>query len=292
LIVQHLPPVTVDEPLLPWLVRILQPMSRTKVKEWLRDGRIHVNGTSTTQHDYLLSPGDRVSVGEPTRSLFASELERAGITIVHEDDAIVVIDKPAGLLTVATEAEKADTAFACMLAYSERLVKPRPFVVHRLDRDTSGLLLFARSPTARERLQATWDTVTKTYLAVTASVPRPPSGTVDNYLLEGRDLRVRSTRSDTLGAKRAISRYRVLSELGGYALVEVVIETGRKHQIRVHLAGLGCPIIGDRTYGSTHDPVGRLGLHAHQLAFNHPITGNRITLESSLPATLRRVMGL
>src|SRR5262249_11724068 len=137
----------------------------------------------------------------------------------------------------------------------------RPFVVHRLDRETSGLLLFARSGPARDTLQANWDAVTKTYLAGVGGEPRPAEGGVANFLAEGRDLRVRPVRPGAPGAKRAVTRYRVVGGRGGVALVEVGLETGRKHQIRAHLAGLGCPVVGDRMYGAATDPAGRLGLH-------------------------------
>ena len=287
----RLPPPTAAGPLLPWLVAALRPMSRTAVKELLRDGRVSVNGAATTRHDHLLAPGDVVAVG-PRPSASATELKRSGLAVVYEDDAVVVVNKPSGLLTVATEGEKVDTAFARLSAHLSATGAGRPFVVHRLDRDTSGLLLFARTAAARDTLQAAWDAVTKTYLAVVAGTPTPAEGVVDNYLTEGRDLRVRAGRDPSRpGAKRAVTRYRVVRPGGRFTLIEVGLETGRKHQIRVHLAGLGCPVIGDAMYGSKADPAGRLGLHAWRLAFDHPSTGVRVELESSLPAVLGRVVG-
>ncbi|HVK12710.1 MAG TPA: RluA family pseudouridine synthase [Gemmataceae bacterium] len=281
-----LPPPTSEGPLLAWLVEALRPMSRTRVKELLRDGRVAVNGAPTTRHNHPLRPGDLVTInrGRPA----GHELERAGITIVFEDDSLLVIDKPAGLLTVATEAEKTDTAFARLSAHLAARRAGRPYIVHRIDRETSGLLLFARSAVVRDRLQANWDGVTKTYLAVVEGLPRPAEGIVENHLVEGRNLRVRAGSGPE--AKRAVSRYRVTASRGPYSLVEVELETGRKHQIRVHLAGLGCPVIGDTAYGAKTNPAGRLGLHAWRLAFDHPATGERVELESPLPAKLRRVV--
>jgi 23S rRNA pseudouridine1911/1915/1917 synthase len=162
-------------------------------------------------------------------------------------------------------------------------------VVHRLDRDTSGLLLFARSAEVRDQLQANWEEVTKTYLAVVEGAPRPAEGVIDNFLTEGRDLRVRASSRPGADAKRAVSRYRVREARGRYSLMEVAIETGRKHQIRVHMAGLGCPVAGDKMYGATTDPVRRLCLHAWRLAFDHPVTAERVELEAALPAALARV---
>ena len=285
-----LPPPTAGAPLLAWLVDALRPTSRTRVKEWLRTGRVAVNGVPTTRHDHPLRPGDRVTIDHGKPAAGSATLADAEVAIVYEDDALIVLDKPAGLLTVATEAEKTDTTFARLKAHLSATRAGRPFVVHRLDRDTSGLLLFARSAAVRDQLQANWPAVAKTYLAVTEGTPRPAEGVVDNFVTEGRDLRVRAGRAGP-DAKRAVTRYRVLAERGRYALVEVTLETGRKHQIRVHLAGLGCPVAGDAVYGAATDPAGRLGLHAWRLAFAHPTTGRRVELESPLPRNLGRVVG-
>jgi 23S rRNA pseudouridine1911/1915/1917 synthase len=284
-----LPSPMAEGPLLPWLLTALRPMSRTRVKGLLGGGHIAVNGIPTTQFDHPLRPGDRVTIDRSGRT--ARDSGRAGVKIVFEDDALVVLDKPPGLLTVATEGEKFDTAFARLNTHLNARRGGRPFVVHRLDRDTSGLLLFARSAAVRDRLQADWAAVRKTYLAVVEGMPRPAEGVVEGYLIEGRDLRVRVTRSARGGAKWAVTRYRVVRTRGRYALVEVGLETGRKHQIRVHLAGLGCPVVGDKVYGAATDQVGRLGLHAWRLTFDQPVTGRRVELESPLPDKLRRLVG-
>ncbi|MFO0848495.1 MAG: RluA family pseudouridine synthase [Gemmataceae bacterium] len=276
---RRLPPPTAPAPLLAWLVEALRPMSRTKAKELLASGRVAVNGTPTTRFDHPLTPADRVTVADrPSRPAVP-------FPVVFADAAVLVIDKPAGLLTVATDAEKHGTAFARLASAGER-----PVVVHRLDRDTSGLLLFARTPSVRDALQTHWDDVAKTYLAVVEGVPRVRDGVIDTFLAEGRDLRVRAVPPDRPGAKRAISRYRVVRERGGRSLVEVALVTGRKHQIRVHLAGLGCPVVGDRVYGAATDPAGRLGLHAWRLGFAHPVSGGRVELEAPLPDKLRRLV--
>jgi 23S rRNA pseudouridine1911/1915/1917 synthase len=273
-----LPPVREPSPLLPWLLAALAPMNRTRVKDLLRSGRVHVNGISVTRHDHALTPTDRVTL--------AREKPPSDLVIVHDDDAIVAIDKPSGLLTVATDSEKDDTAFARLAAQ----LPARPFVVHRLDRGTSGLLLFAKSAAVRDVLQRGWEQVEKTYLAVVEGTPPHASGRVENYLIEGTNLRVRAKSFPCDGGQRAVSRYHVLSQRGGRSLVELVIETGRKHQIRVHLAGLGCPVVGDADYGAKTDPARRLGLHAARLAFPHPTTRERIELGSPLPAVLQRLI--
>jgi 23S rRNA pseudouridine1911/1915/1917 synthase len=283
---QNLPPVTADAELLEWLLAALAPMNRTRVKQLLRSGRVTVNGASVTRHDHPLRPGDKVGIARDAPA--PSSL--AGITIVHEDPHLIVIDKPPGLLTVATESEKTDTAFVRLCEHLAGLKAGRPYVVHRLDRDTSGLLLFARTAEVRDELQANWDAVTKTYLAVVEGTPNPAEGVIENYLTEGRDLRVRAGKHPGKDAKRAVSRYKLRETRGSYSLVEVELETGRKHQIRVHTAGLGCPVAGDKLYGATTNPAKRLCLHAWRLCFDHPVTGQRIEAESPLPHALRRVI--
>ena len=273
-----LTPPTVEAPLLAWLRDVLQPTSRTRVKELLTRGLVHVNGAPVTRHDHLLRPGDRVTISH-------SPAKPSLVTILHEDDAILALDKPAGLLSVATDAEKHDTAFVRLAEHLAAHRGGRPYVLHRLDRETSGVLLFARTAEVRDTIQAGWDAVEKQYLAVVEGTPRPAEGTVRNHLREGRDLRVRAVPAGG-DAKPASTHYRVLRSGNGMSLVEVTLETGRKHQIRVHLAGLGCPVIGDRAYGSRTDPVRRLGLHAWKVLITHPRSGERITIESRLPRVL------
>jgi 23S rRNA pseudouridine1911/1915/1917 synthase len=283
---QSLPSPTAEAPLLEWLLAALAPTNRTRVKQLLRSGRVTVNGAAVTRHDHPLRPGDKVSIARDAPAPSGP----AGVPVVYEDAHLVVIDKPAGLLTVATESEKTDTAFVRLSAALAARKAGRPFVVHRLDRDTSGLLLFARSTEVRDQLQANWEAVTKTYLAVVEGQPSPADGVVENYLTEGRDLRVRASRHAGKDAKRAASRYTLRETRDRYSLVEVTLETGRKHQIRVHMAGLGCPVAGDKMYGAMSDPAKRLCLHAWRLAFDHPVTGERVEAESPLPAALARVV--
>lgn len=287
---EPLPSPTEPGPLLPWLLVALASASRSRIKEWLRDGRFSVNGAAVTRHDFPVAPGDKIAFGPPTTVRADSMLTKAGVRVLRDDPDFLVIDKPAGLLTVATAAEKHVTAFALLSADLAARNAGRPFVVHRLDRETSGLLLFARSPEIRDRLQASWDAVEKTYLAVTERVPEPPAGVVDNFLREAPDLTVRRCGPDSPGAKRAVSEYRTLAVQGQNALVEVRLITGRKHQIRVHLARLGSPIVGDTVYNARTSPAGRLGLHAHRLTFPHPTTGDRVEVESPLPDRLRKVV--
>lgn len=276
-----LPTPDAPGPLLPWLLNVLSPMNRTRVKQLLKHGSVAVNGEPVTQHDHALRPGDCVTV---YRDGPVPKPAKA-VNVVYEDDAVLVIDKPTGLLSVANETEKDDTAFTRLVARGPS----RPWVVHRIDRETSGLLLFAKTREIRDRLQADWDAVVKTYLAIVEGTPEHPAGAVDNFLCEGRDLRVRQVSAGP-GAKRAITHYKVLRSRGPYSLLEIRIETGRKHQIRVHLSGLGYPITGDKMYRAATDLADRLGLHAWRLAFDHPVTGVRVELEAPLPKALKWVV--
>ena len=285
---RELPAPTDEAELLPWLLATLSPMNRTRVKQLLRSGRVAVNGNSVTRHDHPLRPGDCVSISREAPASLSSQL--GGITVVFEDASLTVIDKPPGLLTVATESEKTDTTFVRLRDHMAKQNAGRPFVVHRLDRETSGLLLFAKSAEVRDSLQASWDAVTKKYFAIVEGTPRPTEGEIENYLTEGRNLRVLASKHPGKGAKQALSLYRVISSNSRYSLVDVTLETGRKHQIRVHKAGVGCPVAGDRVYGAATDPAGRLCLHAWRIAFTHPVTGERVDVESPLPEKLRRIV--
>jgi 23S rRNA pseudouridine1911/1915/1917 synthase len=258
-------------------------MKRTRVKQLLQHGRVSVNGDRVTRHDHLVKPGDVVAIARLGDLPMMPRL-----TTVYEDDVLLAIDKPSGLLTVATEREKQDTAFARLSAELHARNAGRPYVVHRLDRGTSGLLLFARTPAVRDRLQASWGAAEKTYLAIVEGTPRPAAGAIENDLLEGKSLRVRVVRPGG-AARHAVSRYRVLAAHGEYSLVEVKLETGRKHQIRVHLSHLGCPVAGDSDYGAKTDPIRRLALHAWKLACDHPVSGVRMELEATAPEFLLRL---
>ena len=280
-----LSPPTAEGPLLPWLLAVLQPMKRTRVKQLLQHGRVRVNGRAVTRHDHPIGPADRISIVREHAAATVPARDR--VPIVFEDESIIAIDKPSGLLTVSTDNEKTDTAFARLSAMLTVRKAGRPFVVHRLDRETSGLLLFARTAAVRDQLQEQWDAVQKTYLAVVEGKPRPAAGVLENYLTEGKNLRVHVTAPGG-EAKHAITRYRLIANRRPYSLVEVVLQTGRKHQIRVHLAGLGCPVIGDPDYGAKTNRAGRLGLHAWKLAFHHPVLDWRVELESPLPEILWR----
>ncbi len=208
-----------------------------------------------------------------------------GIQILYEDDAVLVIDKPAGLLTIGTDRERTKTAYFQLNEFLGKRnpdKKERIFIVHRLDRDTSGLIVFAKNEAVKRRLQENWNDVEKQYLAVVEGVPKDNEGTISGYLNETSTLRVYEDKASKK-AKFAVTKYKVLKSSRENSLVEVHIETGRKHQIRVHLSGIGHPVAGDKKYGAATDPLKRLALHASRLSFIHPATKRRMDLESKTP---------
>lgn len=267
---------------------------RATVKNLLKFGAVWVNGATVRQFDHLLMPGDEVTVGDLHAAAAIGRLERARIRPVYEDGALIVVDKPAGLLTVATDRENADTLYARLNAYLRGRSSTRPeraLVTHRLDQETSGLVLFAKSESVKRLLQDAWPTVEKIYCAVVQGRPNPEVGTVNSYLNEDPvSLKVFTSGHPLEQSRLATTHYRVLKTQGRLSLVEVRLETGRKHQIRVQLAGLGCPVVGDRRYGKRSQECDRLALHARSLSLAHPLTNERLNFTSPLPKALQMLI--
>ena len=217
-----------------------------------------------------------------------------GLTVLHMDRDIVVVDKAAGLLTMGTEREKVNTAYYRLTDFVRKgnpKSRERVFIVHRLDREVSGILVFARTPEAKEALQSTWDDVEKHYLALVYGVPSERSGTITSYLEEHNVHSVRSTK-DTRRGKLSHTHYEVLGQAREVTLLDIKLLTGRKHQIRVHLAENGLPIVGDGKYGGKRKGDRRLGLHARSLRFPHPYTGEACFFETSVPPIFAGVGGI
>jgi tRNA pseudouridine32 synthase/23S rRNA pseudouridine746 synthase/23S rRNA pseudouridine1911/1915/1917 synthase len=213
--------------------------------------------------------------------------------VLYEDKDILVVDKPAGLLTVATEREKSRTAHSLLTDYIRKgcgRSQKRAFVVHRLDRETSGVLIFAKSEEAMLRLKDQWKQTEKKYLAVVHGKCEKSSETITTYLAEDNAYNVYSTTDSTKG-RLSQTVYKVLRVTKGLSLLEVVLLTGRKNQIRVHLAGIGHPIVGDTKYGSEDDSQPRMALHARLISFRHPFSGERLTFESEVPPFFASLVG-
>jgi 23S rRNA pseudouridine1911/1915/1917 synthase len=258
--------------------------SRRSLKQWLTGSRVRVNGAVVVRGDVEISPGDRVELASSPPPTCPPPLR-----LVHEDDDILVVDKPSGLLTIATEHERERTAYWLLRDWLARrgAHSARLFIVHRLDRETSGLIVFAKSVAAKEHLQAQFAarTAERVYVALAEGVVRRDDGSLTSRLLEDQALRVRiATRG---GGREAITRYRVLERRRAATLLELSLVTGRRAQIRAQLAAAGHPIAGDARYGGRTDPLGRLALHATRLAFTHP-RGGRASFESPPPSALGR----
>lgn len=211
--------------------------------------------------------------------------------ILYEDRELIVISKPAGLLTVAADGPTTATAWRQVTDYLQlRNKRARAQVVHRLDRDTSGVLLFAKNEELKLALQERWNELVtlRGYTAVVSGCPAPSEGTVRSFLLENRAHIVYSA-PERRGGKEAITHYRVVDSRRGFSLVDVRIDTGRKNQIRVHMGDLGCPVVGDKKYGNGTDPLRRLGLHAGTLELRHPKTGELLRFEAPLPVEFTRL---
>ena len=258
--------------------------SKTTLRKMLQADRVRVNARPERDAKRVVSPEDRIDVGPKGGGLDPR------VAILHEDSDLIVIDKAANLLTVASPVETEETVVAFLNTYlGARPGEDRVHVVHRLDRDSSGALVFAKNAHMRKRLQALFKAhrIDRVYVAIAHGRLPQPAGTFRSYLVEDPALRVKST-DDAREGKEAITHYRTLASGPRYAMLEVTLETGRRNQIRVHLAEAGHPIVGDAMYGKgREDPLGRLGLHATQLGFTHPATGRRLTFTLPIPEAFR-----
>ncbi len=262
-------------PLLEALNHLSPQSSKTTLRSWIKEGRVQIDQVPAKISNVWILQGQTVTVSH--RRKFIAE----GIEILYEDADLVVIEKPAGLLSVATAFEKGETAHAILKStYCPRKV----YVVHRLDQETSGVMLFAFQENAREQLKAIFEIhdIERSYTAIVKGCMQPSSGTWKSYLYEDDTYTVHTTDNLNLG-KEAITHYRVLASSKRYSWLNLTLETGRKNQIRVHCQEAGHPIIGDKKYGGPPSPIKRLCLHAHLLSFTHPITKKKLCFESSVP---------
>ncbi|MCX5870726.1 MAG: RluA family pseudouridine synthase [Deltaproteobacteria bacterium] len=260
--------------------------SKTKAKQLVKHGAVTIGDKEATRPDQLLLPGELVSV-RSEQEMREQARQCPGLTIIYEDEDIIVIDKPSGLLTIATENEKRKTAFYLLSSYLKERTKStqaRIFIVHRLDQGTSGLLVFAKNEAAKQILQDQWEHADKRYSAIVEGVPREKEGQITSMLAESKALRVYTVRDNSEEGKEAKTNYKVVKGNDTYTLLDITLVTGRKNQIRVHMADLGHPIAGDKKYGAKTNPLRRLALHAYYLSFPHPtIPEKRMEFETKIP---------
>ncbi|TSA23593.1 MAG: RluA family pseudouridine synthase [Bacteroidetes bacterium] len=263
------------------LLREFSQASRTSVKKMIAHGNVKVNGLMTTNPITKVVPEDTV---EYLRQVLTRSQLKAPYPVVFEDNSLLVVEKPAGLLTVGERGQGGTSIYKEMLDYVKENSEGRErlYVVHRLDREVSGLLVFAKTEVIQQQVKEGWKLNRKLYYALVEGIPDKEKGTIRSWLKEGREQKMFSVR-DPGDAKYAVTHYRVLDSTAGYALLEVELETGRKNQIRVHLSESGYPVVGDRKYGADDRFVRRIRLHAYYLAMKHPVTEAPLELKCKMP---------
>ncbi len=265
-----------EGPLLEMLYQIYPDSSKKKLKSYLKSGCIYVDGRQVTKYDFWLKKGSQIDIRKENKTH-----KRSPLPIIYEDDNFIVVDKPNGLLSIGTLKEKEKTAYHKMRTFiKERGRGEKIFVLHRLDRDTSGILVFVKDEKLKHLLQENWNSCVKEreYVALVSGKAKDMDS-IELYLTEGKDLKMHVTNNK---GKKAITKYQCLKQNDAYSLLKVSIETGRKNQIRATLSFIGLPIVGDLKYGSLKK-ANRLYLHATKLILEHPITKKRYVFESKIP---------
>ncbi|WP_313732029.1 RluA family pseudouridine synthase [Cohnella nanjingensis] len=268
--------------LLAFLLAKLSHQGRNAVKAILARGQVSVNDRVVTAYNHPLKPGYAVTISmeKPDQ---APPL--VGLSILYEDDDLIIVSKEAGLLSIASTQENEVTAYRQLNEHVRRTDPAgRIFVVHRLDRDTSGVMMFAKREDVQQALQNNWQeaVLERTYVALVEGNVKKPEGTISSWLKESKTLKMFSSPYPNDG-QHAVTHYKTLRASPQFSLLQVELETGRKNQIRVHMQDLGHPVVGDKKYGSRSKALTRLGLHARVLAFAHPVSGETMRFETEIP---------
>ena len=274
--------------LLPFLIQSIPDMNRTEIKALLKYKHVAIKGSAVTQFDIPLMPGDTVEVNFG-RSFY--KFNNSQVKILYEDKWMIVIEKASGLLSVANDNSRENNAFNILRNYLRHGDPDAElYVCHRLDQYTSGILLFSKDQEMMLEMRSNWDFYVKErkYVCVTEKIPARQEDTIESLLTQNDRMQVFSTHDEERG-RLAITHYRVLQSRGRYALLDVEIFTGKKNQIRVHMAEMGCPIAGDIKYGAETNPARRLMLHNYRLAFIHPVTGELMRFSLPTPALFRKL---
>lgn len=269
-----------ESTLLDWLLANLNE-SRTKIKATLKGRGIKVNGKQITRHDFPLVPGMKIAVSKTKRN---NTLKSRYVKIVYEDAYIIVVEKNVGILSMPAGHHSLNVK-AVLDEYFHKTKQPcQAHVVHRLDRDTSGLMIYAKDKKTEFSLQADWKgtVYNRRYVAVVSGVMEQDEGTIDSWLKDNKSYFSYSSSTDN-GGKYAVTHFYTLDRSPQHSLVEFKLDTGRKNQIRVHAADMGHPVCGDPKYGNGDDPIGRLCLHAYVLCFYHPVTHEPMEFQARIP---------
>lgn len=278
-----------DGKLLEWLLENVKGLSKSKIKQTLQGRGIKVESKVITKFDYPVSPGMKISVSRTKRNndIFKSRY----VKIVYEDRYLVVVEKNIGILSMAAGHSTLNVKTVLDDYFKKSRQKCTAHVVHRLDRDTSGLMIYAKDKQTEMLLEQDWHHIVydRRYVAVVSGVVEAPEGAIANWLKDNKAYITYSSPVDN-GGKYAVTHFHVLGQNNDYSLVEYKLETGRKNQIRVHSADMGHPVCGDIKYGNGDDPIGRLCLHAYVLCFYHPITHAPMTFETPIPTSFRKLI--
>ena len=281
--------LTVNEeaPLLEWLLQHVSE-SRNKIKATLQGRGIKVNGKTVTQFDFPLQPGMKVAVSKTKRN--QQSFKSRYVKIVYEDRWLIVIEKNIGILSMAAGHSSLNVKSVLDDYFRKSRQKCNAHVVHRLDRDTSGLMVYAKDVETEQVMEHDWHKMVydRRYVAVVSGEMESDEGTVQNWLKDNKAYITYSSPTDN-GGKLAITHYHVLQRTTEHSLVEFQLETGRKNQIRVHAADMGHPVCGDSKYGNGDDPLHRLCLHAWLLCFTHPVTGEPMEFETPIPTSFKQL---
>jgi 23S rRNA pseudouridine1911/1915/1917 synthase len=270
-----------DGPILDLLLEMFESASKTRIRKMLKYQMVQVGGRPVTRVDFEVKAGEVVEYLKKTGS--GKEI-KAPVPIVFEDDYVLVAEKPAGLLTYGEKGTGGTSLYRVLRDFiQERTNSSRQlYVVHRLDREVSGIVVFAKHERIQQQIKTNWKETKKLYYALVEGRPQKKQGTLRSWLKEGADRKMYSA-AKPQAAKRAVTHYRVLKVLPGHTLLEIEPETGRKNQIRVHLSEMGCPVVGDRRYGANDKILRRIRLHGFYLGFTHPVTGRFVEFRSPMP---------
>lgn len=287
--IQKLPVVKENSDLMAFLLQCFPGKSRSSVKSLLSHKQVWVNGNVVSKYNFVLKAGDEVTIN---KGKVIEVHDLTGINILFEDESLIVIDKAAGLLSVSTSNEKERTAYHMLSSYvKSKSPGKHIFVLHRLDKETSGVMMFAKSQEVQQTMQYNWRemVIQRTYTVIVEGKVEKPEGSISSHLIESKAMKVHPTQKKEEG-QLAVTFFKLVKQLKDYAMLEVTLETGRKNQIRVHMEEMGNPVAGDKKYGAHTNPLQRLGLHASLLVFKHPVTREIMRFESPLPKGFLRLM--
>jgi 23S rRNA pseudouridine1911/1915/1917 synthase len=270
-----------DGPIFDLLLEEFGSASKTRIRKMLKYEMVKVGGKTISRADFAVKAGQHL---EYVKKTLRDKIVQAPVPIIFEDDYLLVVEKPPGLLTYGQKGTGGTSLYRILKDFIKQRSsgRQRVYVVHRLDREVSGLVLFAKDEKIQQQIKANWKGTKKLYYALVEGRPENEGGTLRSWLKEGPGRKMTEVNKPD-GAKLAVTHYRILKKLPGYTLLEIEPETGRKNQVRVHLAGLGHPLVGDRRYGAADEVLRRIRLHAFYLSFIHPVSGRFLEFSNPMP---------